>query len=158
MGGTLKRSLQDIAVHFDYCLIDCPPMLGILVVNALVAGSSLIVPLQTEFMAIASIDRLLNTLAMIQRARGLSVPYTIVPTMFDRRTRASRESLARLRERQDIRLWHEVIPVDTQLREASRIGTPLTCWQPRAKGSVAYERLVEQLLMLDETTGLRQAG
>ena len=146
MGAVLKKCLQGIENEYDYCLIDCPPMLGILVVNALVCCESLIVPVQTEFMAVRSVDRLLKTLDMIQQSTGLSVSYSVVPTMFDRRTRASRVSLAGLRERTDIIQWDDVIPIDTQFREASREGRPLTCWQPRARGSIAYEQLVEWLM------------
>ncbi len=158
MGGVLKKCLDELDHEYDYCLIDCPPMLGILVVNALVACSSLIVPVQTEFMAVSSVERLLRTLEMIQRSSGLAVPYTVVPTMFDRRTRASHDSLARLRARPDIQQWPDVIPVDTQFREASRIGLPLTCWQPRARGSRAYEELLDHLKGFDQPQALLRAG
>lgn len=158
MGGILRRCLQGVNDDFDYCLIDCPPMLGILVVNALVCCQSLIVPVQTEFMAVESVDRLLRTLEMIQRSVGLSVPYTVVPTMYDRRTRAARDSLQRLRRRRDIIQWDDVIPVDTQFREASRIGVPLTCWQPLARGSLAYQQLVSALSGSDELERMRLAG
>lgn len=158
MGGILKRSLAGLADDYDFCIIDCPPMLGILVVNALVSCATLIVPVQTEIMAVRSVDRLLKTLEMIQRSSGISAPYTVVPTMFDRRTRASFDSLERLRSRHDIRQWNDVIPVDTQFREASRIGRPLTCWQPRANGSLAYEQLLDDMLSGNAPVELQDVG
>ncbi len=148
MGRVLERSLRAVATRFDYCLIDCPPTLGVLVVNALVCCEHVIVPVQTEYLAAQSIDRLMNTLAMIRHSRGRDLGLTIVPTMHDRRTRAAQDTLASLRARADLALWDEVIPIDTQFREASRLGLPLTVWQPRAKGSQAYARLLERLLEL----------
>lgn len=158
MGAVLKKALKTIDGRYSHCIIDCPPMLGILVINALVACESLIVPVQTEFMAVASVDRLLKTLEMIQRSSGLSVPYLVVPTMYDRRTRAARKSLERLRDRRDINLWHDFIPVDTQFREASNNGVPLTVWQPQTRGSLAYESLLDEALYLTEPLPLREAG
>ncbi len=145
MGLALKRSLARASKHYDYCLIDCPPTLGVLVVNALVSCEQLIVPVQTEFLAERSIDRLLGTLKMIESARGTPLPHLVVPTLFDRRTRAATETLAAIRARTDINLWGGVIPVDTQLREASRLGVPLTLRQPYARGSIAYQALLASL-------------
>jgi chromosome partitioning protein len=83
---------------------------------------------------------------MISRARGGEVPRVIVPTLYDRRTRASADALQVLRERYGNEVWPEVIPVDTQFREASKLGRPLSLWQPRARGSLAYLALLDTLL------------
>ena len=158
MGLVLARALQAVADRYDFCLIDCPPTLGVLVVNALVCCEKLIVPVQTEFLAAQSIDRLLSTLAMIEKSRGQALSYVVVPTMFDRRTRASNDTVEQLRLRRDIKLWGDVIPVDTQFREASRLGRPLTTWQPQAKGSQAYERLLDDVLADGGRAQLRIVG
>ena len=160
MGLALKRSLARAAKHYDYCLIDCPPTLGVLVVNALVCCEQLIVPVQTEFLAERSLDRLLITLKMIESARGSPLPHLVVPTLYDRRTRAATDTLAAMRARTDITLWQGAIPVDTQLREASRIGVPLTLRQPYSRGSIAYQALLASLRneTIDLTETLRQAG
>ena len=146
MGLVIERALQAVSARFDHVLIDCPPMLGVLMVNALAACERLIIPVQTEFLAIKGLERMLHTLVMIERARGLSVPFTVVPTMFDRRTRASLDSLRTMRERYADHLWPAVIPVDTRFREASRAGRPLGNYVPSARGAQAYRNLLGDLL------------
>ena len=145
MGRVLTRHLPRLAERYDYCLIDCPPTLGMLVINALAACELLVVPMQCEDLALKSLDRLMRTLELFGNSCGRRLPHLIVPTMFDRRTRASRDTLLSLRCRTDITLWPEFIPVDTQLREASRLGVPLTRWQPEARGAEAYMRLLDAL-------------
>ena len=157
MGRVLARQLPRLADRFDYVLVDCPPTLGMLVINACAAAEQLIVPMQTEDLALRSLDRLVRTLEVYRKSSGRSLPHLVVPTMFDRRTRAARDSLLRLRHRDDITLWADYIPVDTQIREASRIGQPLTCWQPQARASEAYERLVDTLTR-QHSQQLRSAG
>jgi chromosome partitioning protein len=153
----LARELPLLASRFDYCLIDCPPTLGMLVINALAAAELLIVPMQTEDLALRSLDRLLRTVSLYEHSSGRALAHVVVPTLFDRRTRASRDSLLALRCRDDIELWSEYIPVDTQLREASRLGLPLTHWQPEARGAVAYCRLLDALTA-ERPRQLRMAG
>jgi len=145
MGLVIARALQTVASRFDRVLIDCPPMLGVLMVNALAACDRLIVPVQTEFLALKGLERMLHTLTMIERARGLNLRYTIVPTMFDRRTRASVDTLRVLREGYSERLWQAVIPVDTRFREASRVGRPLGQFMGSSRGAQAYRTLLEDL-------------
>ncbi|MGE0484898.1 MAG: ParA family protein [Gammaproteobacteria bacterium] len=146
MGRVLARALPQVADDYDHCLIDCPPTLGMLVINALAAAELLVVPMQTEELALRSLDRLMRTLELFNNSTGRRLANVVVPTMFDRRTRASRDTLLSLRCREDITLWPDYIPVDTQLREASRLGVPLTVWQPEARGAEAYERLLDGLL------------
>jgi chromosome partitioning protein len=159
MGRVLARHLRRLSGDFETCIIDCPPTLGMLVINALAAAEFLVVPLQTEQLALCSLDRLLRTLELLQNSTGRAMPNLVVPTMYDRRTRAARDTLLELRCRDDINLWPDYIPVDTQLREASREGVPLTCWQPEARGSQAYERLLSALLRATRNEpSLRIAG
>lgn len=146
MGLVLSQTLTDLQAHYDHVLIDCPPMLGVLMVNALAACHKLLIPVQCEFLALKGLERMLHTLKMISRARGGEVSKLIVPTMFDKRTRASGEALQVLRERYSQEIWSEVIPVDTQFREASKAGRPLSLWQPRSRGALAYLSLLDQLL------------
>lgn len=145
MGLVLKKALETLSDDFDYVLIDCPPMLGILMVNALAACEHLLIPVQTEFLALKGLDRMLHTLGMILKARVEPLDYTIVPTMFDRRTRASVDSLRVLKEQYSAHLWERIIPIDTNFREASRAGIPLTVYDPRSRGIVAYASLLESL-------------
>lgn len=152
MGLVVRRALSSLSERFDYALIDCPPMLGVLMVNALAACDELLVPVQTEFLALKGLERMVHTLTMVQRSRPDPLRYTIVPTLFDRRTRASIEALRELRQAYDEPLWADAIPVDTQFREASRAGLPLTVQHPWARGSQAYRRLLDTLLAKWEAT------
>jgi len=146
MGLVLQKALKTLADKYDYALIDCPPMLGVLMVNAMAACNHLIIPVQTEFLALKGLERMLKTLTMITRSRSVNLPYTIVPTLFDRRTRASTETLRILRTRYSDVLWKSVIPVDTQFREASRMGVPLPMLLPQSRGVIAYTRLLDMLV------------
>lgn len=146
MGLVIAKALAQVRDRFDYVVIDCPPMLGVPMVNALAACTQLIIPVQTEFLALQGLERMLRTLAMIARAKKHELNHLIVPTLFDRRTRASMQSLAVLKERFGAQLSGITIPVDTQFREASRIGQPLPMMSPRSRGAEAYAQLVDEIL------------
>ncbi len=145
-GLVLHRALRQLADRFDVVFIDCPPMLGVLMINALAACDELLVPVQTEFLALKGLERMIHTLDMVQKSRARELPYRIVPTLFDRRTRASVDTLRELRRRFPDHLWHGAIPIDTQFREASRQGVPLTVLHPWSRGSQAYRNLLQSLL------------
>lgn len=146
MGLILARAILKLAGHYDHVFIDCPPVLGVLMVNALAASNRLLIPVQTEFLALKGLERMLRTLNMILRSRQRPLEYVIIPTMFDRRTRASLESLKSLKEKYPERIWKSVIPVDTQFREASRQGMPLNYLNAHARGTIAYATLLDTLL------------
>ena len=158
MGLVIGRALVQLASRFDYVLIDCPPVLGVLMINALAASSHLLVPVQTEFLALKGLERMMRTLQMVTKARKRPLNYMVVPTMFDRRTRASLESLQALRERYPQVLFKSVIPVDTQFREASREGMPLSYLNAQARGVIAYTALLGALLGEQGNNGLSAAG
>ncbi len=146
MGLVLKNALIKLESHYDYVIIDCPPILGVLMINALAACEQLIIPVQTEFLALKGLERMLNTLQMVLKSRQISLPYTIVPTMYDMRTRASQDSLRVLREKYKDHLWNSLIPVDTRLRDASRAGIPPAVFDPNGRAVSAYSILLEHLL------------
>ncbi|PHS33527.1 MAG: cobalamin biosynthesis protein CobQ [Methylophaga sp.] len=144
-GLVIKSNLALLADRFPNILIDCPPMLGVLMINALAACDQLLIPVQTEFLALKGLERMLHTLDMINHARKQGLPYLIVPTMFDRRTRASTQSLRMLREQHNDGVWDGVIPIDTQFRDASKAGIPLPLMNEKSRGSLAYKQLLEHL-------------
>ena len=150
MGLVIKRALDQVQAQFDLAIIDCPPMLGLLMVNALAACEQLLIPVQTEFLALKGLERMVHTLNMIQKARKQQLSYSIVPTFFDRRLKASIETLRTLRSSYASHIWDGVIPVDTQFREASRQGIPLSIARPSCRGSRAYAQLLDYLLERDQ--------
>ncbi len=146
MGVVIKNALNRWGSHFDHVIIDCPPMLGVLLVNALAASDRVIVPVQTEFLALKGLERIQHTFELMRHAHQLPFEELIVPTMFDRRTRASHDSLKFLQENYADKLWEMVIPVDTNFREASKVGVPLPLMKPQSRGSLAYQALLDDLL------------
>jgi chromosome partitioning protein len=147
MGLIIKDAIQPYSNHYDYVLIDCLPTLGIAMINALAACERLIIPVQTEFLAIKGLERILNTLKMISMSGKQELDYVVVPTMFDRRTRASLDSLYKLQEDHHQHLWQGYIPVDTKFREASSKKKPASYLYPSANGVKAYRTLLQYLLV-----------
>jgi chromosome partitioning protein len=92
------------------------------------------------------LERIINTLDMVMKSRKDELPCSIVPTMYDARTRASRETLEMLQASYPDQIWSGFIPVDTQFREASRQQTPLTLMNPKSRGALAYRKLLHSLL------------
>lgn len=151
MGLILKKALKLIETEYDVVLIDCPPVLGVLMVNALAASEHIIVPVQTEFLAIKGLDRMVKTMLLMGRSKKINYSYTIVPTMYDKRTRAASAALKQLNEDYHQELWQEVIPVDTKFRDASLSHLPASHYAPSSRGVKAYNRLLDDLLAKDLT-------
>ncbi|MCE9680040.1 ParA family protein [Shewanella sp. AS1] len=146
MGLVLKRILTLLEGQYDVALIDCPPVLGVLMVNSLAASQHIVIPVQTEFLAIKGLDRMVKTMNMMGHSKKLKYSYTIVPTMFDKRTKASPMALTSLAQTYGRLLWPDVIPVDTKFRDASLAHLPVSHFAPYSRGVKAYERLLDDLL------------
>ncbi len=146
MGLVLSRALQLVAPDYDLAIVDCPPTLGVLMINALAACQQLVIPVQTEFLALKGLERMTQTLAMMGKSRRQALAYSIVPTMFDRRTQASVSSLRVIRNSYSEGVWPGKIPVDTRLRDASKAGVPPGLYQPDGRGVEAYRSLLKWLL------------
>ena len=146
LGLVIAKSLTQLWQEFDHALIDSPPLLGVLMVNALAASQHLVIPVQTEFLAVKGLERMVSTLAMINRSRKQALPYTIVPTLFDRRTQASLSTLRLLRDAHPEHLWPAYIPIDTRLRDASRAGRTPSQFDSGSRGVIAYRALLKHLL------------
>ena len=146
LGLVIAKSLVQLWPDFDHAIIDSPPLLGVLMVNALAASQQLIIPVQTEFLAVKGLERMISTLSMINRSRKQALPYTIVPTLFDRRTQASLSTLRLLRNSFPEALWQAYIPIDTRLRDASRAGCTPSQFDNNSRATVAYRILLQYLL------------
>jgi chromosome partitioning protein len=147
MGLVIATALGKLKEHYDYVIIDSPPMLGVLMINALAACDQLIIPVLAEFLALKGLDRMVHTLNMVFHSRKTPPKFTIVPTMYDKRTKAARESLLALHQQYPHNAWDSVIPVDTKVRDASQVGVPLPLFDKTAKSVEAYSALLEQLLL-----------
>ena len=146
LGLVIAKSLAQLWQDFDYAIIDSPPLLGVLMVNALAASQQLVIPVQTEHLAVKGLERMVNTLAMINRSRKQALPFSIVPTLFDRRTQASLGTLRVLRDAYPETIWQGYIPVDTRLRDASRAGLAPSQFDGKSRGVLAYRALLKHLL------------
>lgn len=145
-GLRLSKALAQLWDEFDYALVDTPPVLGALMINALAAAELLLVPVQTEFLALKGLERMVRTLAMVTRSLKKTLPYLIVPTMFDRRTQASLNALRTLRHEYTEHIWPSMIPIDTKLRDASRAGQFPSQFEASSRGVTAYRSLLKLLL------------
>ena len=145
-GLILKKSLAVIGDEFDCAIVDCPPVLGVMMVNALAASSSIIVPTQTEFLALKGLERMMKTFEILRGTKARPLRYLIVPTMFDRRTRASNQTLESIKEAYGDVVWRDVIPIDTRFRDSSEFHVPAPIKFPYSKGCLAYEKLLNDLL------------
>ena len=156
MGLIISNALKRIGSKFDYIILDCPPVLGVLMINALVACDQLLVPVQTEHLALKGLERMERTLAMIAKSKNIKPHWMIVPTMFDKRTRASLQALSTMRQDYAYRVWGSVIPVDTRFRDAAKAGVPLSILGTGYRGAVAYAELLDFLvggnLLAERTT------
>ena len=146
MGLILKKATQKISQYYDYVLMDCPPILGVLMVNALAASSRIIIPVQTEFLALKGLDRMIKTLDLMQVEQAEPFTYTIVPTMFDKRTKASLFAYQKLQEVYQEKVWPGVIPVDTNFRNASEAQKVPSDFSAHTRGVLAYKSLLTYLL------------
>lgn len=153
MGLLLRRVRKLLADEFDYILIDVPPVLGVLMINALAAADRVIVPVQTEFLALKGLDRMMGTLQMVQESKGLTHEVTIVPTMYDKRTKASLEAYQELRRRHGKLVWNGMIPIDTKFRDASTAQTPISMFAKGSRGAFAYKGLLTSLIAQDKQVG-----
>ncbi len=145
MGLILKKALAKVSKYYDYAILDCPPVLGVLMVNALAASERILVPVQTEFLALKGLDRMMRTMELMQSSQSKQYEYTIVPTMYDKRTRASLEAYKTLRATYGDKVWPGVIPVDTKFRDASLAQQAPVIYCPRSRGVFAYHALLEYL-------------
>lgn len=145
MGRVLQQALRDVTPMYDFVLVDTPPLLGVLLINALAASDHLLIPVQTEFLALKGLERMMNTLTMLNHSLGRAMPYTIIPTMYDRRTHASVDSLHVLRICYSNDVWPSCIPIDTKFRDASKAGIPPAFCMSDSRGVLAYAALLKYL-------------
>ncbi len=145
MGLIISKTLALLWDQYDYVLLDNSPSLGVLMINSLAAAQQLIIPVQTEFLAIKGLERMMHTLSMVIKSQRSGLSYMILPTMFDRRTAASMQSLKLIKQTWGDAVWRYAVPVDTKFRDASAAGVVPSMLDAETHGVRAYRKLLENL-------------
>jgi chromosome partitioning protein len=148
----LARAIEPVVASYDFVLLDCPPSLGLLTVNALTAADELIVPIQCEYYALEGLGQLLRNVRLIQQNLNPRLRLTgIVLTMYDRRTKLSEQVVAEVRRYFGSRVYDTIIPRTVRLSEAPGYGRPITAYDSSSKGAKAYRRLAREFLTREAT-------
>jgi chromosome partitioning protein len=152
--GRLARALEPVRDRFDFILLDCPPSLGLLTVNALTAADELLVPIQCEYYALEGLGQLLKNVRLVQQNVNPSLRLSgIVMTMFDGRTRLAEQVVREVREYFGDRVYDAVIPRSVRLSEAPGFGKPITVYDSSSRGAMAYRRVAAEMLTRQDGGG-----
>lgn len=143
----LKERLDKVKDEYDHILIDCPPSLGLLTLNALVASDGVVVPVQCEYFALEGISQLMNTFGLVKKSLNPNLEILgVVMTMFDSRTKLSGEVVGEVQNYFDEKLFETIIPRNVRLSESPSFGKPIDVYDPSSPGAKAYERLAAEFL------------
>lgn len=143
----LKKGIADITELYDFVLIDCPPSLGLLTINALVASTTILIPLQCEFFALEGLSHLLDTANRIKENFNSQLNINgIILTMYDRRNKLTEQVEQDVRNCLGDMVYKTVIPRNIKLSESSSHGMPAILYEPNCQGSLAYMTLAEEIL------------
>lgn len=143
----LRRAFERIIPEYDYILIDCPPSLGNLTLNALAAASSVIVPIQCEYYALEGLSQLMKTIQLVQRYSNPSLEIEgVVLTMFDNRTNLSSQVTDEVKRHFGEKVYKTIIPRNIRLSEAPSYGMPISVYDERSKGAETYIELAKEVI------------
>ena len=142
----LKTKLDKIKDQYDYILIDCPPSLGLVTLNAFTASDSVLIPVQCEYFALEGLGQLLNTVNLVKKHlnKNLEIEGALL-TMYDARTNLSNQVVKEVKKYFENKVYKTVIPRNVRLSEAPSYGMPITIYDPRSKGAKAYEKFAKEL-------------
>lgn len=147
----LKEKVDAIKDEFDYIIIDCPPSLGLITLNAFTASNSVLIPVQCEYYALEGLGQLLNTINLVKKHLNKSLEIEgAVLTMYDMRTNLSNQVVKEVKRYFEDRVYKTVIPRNIKLSEAPSFGMPITLYDAKSKGARAYEKLAREVLKNDE--------
>ena len=142
----LKNAIASVSDQFDYVLVDCPPSLGLLTVNALCSADTFLVPLQCEYFALEGLSQLLNTAGIIKKNLNSSLRIEgIVLTMFDRRNNLSHQVVSEIQTHFGSKVFNSIIPRNVRLSEAPSHGQSIFSYDPKSVGAKKYEELSKEL-------------
>jgi chromosome partitioning protein len=143
----LKDIIRGVRKNFDFIIIDCPPALGMLTINAMTAADTVIVPIQCEFYALEGLSQLLHTINMIKQKLNKNLEIEgVVFTMYDSRNNLSQDVVENVRENLDEIIYKTVVPRNVRLAEAPSFGLPINLYDKRSSGAEAYRQLADEVI------------
>ena len=148
----LKEKLSEIRDQYDYILLDCPPALGMLTVNAMTASDAVIVPIQCEFYALDGLSQLIYTINLIQKNLNPELHIEgVVFTMYDARTNLSLQVVENVKDNLQYDIYKTIIPRNVRLAEAPSYGMPINLYDRKSSGAQAYRLLAEEVIEKTES-------
>lgn len=145
--SVLKDAINKIKDEFDYVFIDCPPSLGLLTINALIAANSLLIPIQCEYYALEGVAKLLESMQMVKRRMNPELEiFGVLMTMFDSRTTLSKQVVDEVQSYFGKKMFKTIIPRNVKLSEAPSHGMPVIQYARVSKGSLAYMKLAKEVV------------
>jgi chromosome partitioning protein len=143
----LKKIIDKVRRKYDYIIIDCPPSLNMLTINALTAANSVLVPIQCEYYALEGLSQLIHTIDLVKdRLNKKLVMEGVVFTMYDARTNLSLQVVENVKDNLQQNIYKTIIPRNVRLAEAPSYGQPITLYDPRSTGAEAYRLLAEEVI------------
>ncbi|MGF7060626.1 ParA family protein [Brassicibacter mesophilus] len=143
----LKKAIEDIKEDYDYIFVDCPPSLGLLTINSLVAVDSVLIPIQCEYYALEGVSQLMDTIKLVKRSLNPQLEIEgVVLSMFDGRTNLSIQVVDEVKKFFKGKVYTTIIPRNVRLAEAPSFGIPIIDYDPKSKGAEAYLELAEEFL------------
>jgi len=142
-----KHAIDKIKNEFDFTIVDCPPALGLLTVNALTGANEVLIPIQCEYYALEGLGQLMNTINLIKENLNEQLRITgVVMTMYDQRTKLSEQVVEEVRAYFPDRVYRTIIPRNVRLSEAPSYGKPIIYYDPECKGAQAYKSLTKEVI------------
>lgn len=147
----LKKSLSELKDQYDYIIIDCPPSLGLLTINALTSSDSVLIPVQCEFYALEGLSQLLNTIRLVQKHLNKSLMIEgVLLTMLDARTNLGIQVIEEVKKYFQDKVYRSIIPRNIRLSEAPSHGQPIISYDPKSKGAEVYLELAKEVMASGE--------
>ncbi|WAA12289.1 ParA family protein [Fervidibacillus halotolerans] len=144
----LKRAIDQIKEEFDYIIIDCPPSLGLLTINALSASNTVLIPVQCEYYALEGLSQLLNTVRLVQKHLNHELMIEgVLMTMFDARTNLGIQVIEEVKKYFQDKVFKTIIPRSVRLSEAPSHGQPIITYDPKSRGAEVYIDLAKEVIM-----------
>ena len=152
----LKEKLEEVKDKYDYIIIDCPPSLGLITLNAFTASNSVLIPVQCEYYALEGLGQLINTIKLVKKHlnKGIEIEGALL-TMFDSRTNLSKQVVDEVKGYFGDKVYKTVIPRNVKLSEAPSYGVPITVYDAHSKGAKCYDKLGKELIKNNEESGFK---